>query len=73
MDAVSGTDHSPLQLMLMLNRTECLMELLCYGASCNIGDSNGDTPLHIAVQVRGHTFTHYCTGKGSHLYTLLYR
>ncbi|KAH3860832.1 hypothetical protein DPMN_023755 [Dreissena polymorpha] len=37
--------------MLTHNRKEPLMELLCYGADCNIGDSNGDTPLHVAVQV----------------------
>ncbi|XP_060578993.1 85/88 kDa calcium-independent phospholipase A2-like isoform X3 [Ruditapes philippinarum] len=49
-DGLSGTNHAPIMIMLMKNRTDCLMELLCYGALCNIGDSNGDTPLHIAVQ-----------------------
>ena len=37
--------------MLMKDRMECVYELFCYGADCNIGDSNGDTPLHWAVQV----------------------
>ncbi|XP_052261782.1 85/88 kDa calcium-independent phospholipase A2-like isoform X1 [Dreissena polymorpha] len=49
-NALSGTNHTPLQVMLTHNRKEPLMELLCYGADCNIGDSNGDTPLHVAVQ-----------------------
>ena len=30
---------------------ECVYELFCYGADCNNGDSNGDTTLHLAVQV----------------------
>ncbi|WAQ97403.1 PLPL9-like protein [Mya arenaria] len=50
-DTVSGTNHTPLQVMLMFGRKESLMELLCYGANVNIGDSNGDTPLHFAVKV----------------------
>ena len=50
-DAVSDTKHTPLQVMLMKDRMECVYELFCYGADCNIGDSNGDTPLHWAVQV----------------------
>ncbi|XP_052770064.1 85/88 kDa calcium-independent phospholipase A2-like isoform X2 [Mya arenaria] len=49
-DTVSGTNHTPLQVMLMFGRKESLMELLCYGANVNIGDSNGDTPLHFAVK-----------------------
>lgn len=51
MNAVSDSNLSPLQLMLTLDRIESLMELLCYGANCNIGDINGNTPLHIAAQV----------------------
>ena len=50
-DAISNTKHTPLQIMLMNDRMECVYELFCYGADCNIGDSNGDTPLHWAVQV----------------------
>ncbi|XP_053392788.1 85/88 kDa calcium-independent phospholipase A2-like isoform X2 [Mercenaria mercenaria] len=49
-DCLSGTNHTPILVMLMRNRADCLMELLGYGALCSIGDSNGDTPLHIAVQ-----------------------
>lgn len=49
-NSTSGTNHTPLFVMLMHNRSDSLMELLCYGALCNIGDSNGDTPLHLAVQ-----------------------
>ena len=51
-DAVSDTKHTPLQIMLIKDRMECVYELFCYGADCNIGDSNGDTPLHWAVQVQ---------------------
>ena len=51
-NGLSGTSHAPVMVMLMKNRTDCLMELLCYGASCSTADSNGDTPLHVAVQVR---------------------
>lgn len=51
MNAVSDSNLSPLQLMLTLDRIESLMELLCYGANCNIGDANGNTPLHKAAQV----------------------
>lgn len=47
---VSGTNHTPLNVMMMFKRTDCMIALLCYSADCNIGDSNGDTPLHIAVQ-----------------------
>ncbi|KAL4239748.1 85/88 kDa calcium-independent phospholipase A2 [Mactra antiquata] len=51
MNIRSCTEHTPLMIMLMKNRVESLMELVCYGAECNQGDSNGDTPLHMAVQL----------------------
>ena len=62
-DAISDTKHTPLQVMLMKDRMDCVYELFCYGADCNIGDSNGDTPLHWAVQV----LQSYNSGVFSHL------
>ena len=59
-DAVSETRHTPLQIMLIKERMECVYELFCYGADCNIGDSNGDTPLHWAVQVHQVYYLKYC-------------
>ena len=33
------------------DRMECVYEIFCYGAGCNIGDINEDTPLDWAVHV----------------------
>lgn len=36
--------------MVLRNRLECLVTLLSYRADCNIGDKDGNSPLHLAVQ-----------------------
>lgn len=52
MNVKSNTGHTPLHIMQEKGRTDCLMELLCWGADPSIGDDDGNTPLHIAVIVR---------------------
>lgn len=39
--------------MVLRNRLDCLVTLLSFKADCNIGDKDGNTPLHLAVQ-QGH-------------------
>lgn len=43
---------TPLHIMQKKSRIECGMELLCLEANPNIGDEDGNTPLHYAVMVR---------------------
>ncbi|XP_070580941.1 85/88 kDa calcium-independent phospholipase A2-like [Ptychodera flava] len=49
-DAVSKTGDTPLHVMVMKGRSECIMSLLCAEANVNIKGQNGSTPLHHAVQ-----------------------
>ncbi|KAL5018205.1 hypothetical protein ScPMuIL_003927 [Solemya velum] len=46
----SSTGHTPLNVMMMMKRTECVMEILCFGADSRIGDEDGNTSLHWAVE-----------------------
>jgi calcium-independent phospholipase A2 len=48
---MSDTGDTPLHIMLKKNRRECIMELLVYGADTRLGDTDGNTPLHLAVEV----------------------
>lgn len=34
---------------MLRKRLECVMALLCRGAEINIGDGDGNTPLHLAI------------------------
>lgn len=51
-NAKSITGHTPLHTMQIKDRTDCVMELLRWGADPNIGDEyENNTPLHTAVIV----------------------
>ncbi|XP_061191986.1 85/88 kDa calcium-independent phospholipase A2-like [Saccostrea echinata] len=49
MNLKSNTGHTPLHIMQEKDRTDCLIELLCWGADPSIGNEEGNTPIHIAV------------------------
>lgn len=51
MNIKSKTGHTPLHIMQVKGRADCVMELLCWGADPSIGDDEGNTPLHRAVLV----------------------
>ena len=52
LDALSKTGDAALHVMIKRLRMECALTLLCAGADVNKRGPEGDTALHMAIQVR---------------------
>ncbi|XP_077979485.1 85/88 kDa calcium-independent phospholipase A2-like isoform X2 [Glandiceps talaboti] len=49
-EVVNKTGDTPLHIMVIKRRKDCVMSLLCAEANVNARGQNGNTPLHVAVQ-----------------------
>uniref|UniRef100_A0A2H8TSS2 Calcium-independent phospholipase A2 n=1 Tax=Melanaphis sacchari TaxID=742174 RepID=A0A2H8TSS2_9HEMI len=49
-NALNFDKRTALHIMVLRNRFDCVMGLLCNGANVNIPDQEGNTPLHLAVK-----------------------
>ncbi|XP_050434719.1 85/88 kDa calcium-independent phospholipase A2 [Adelges cooleyi] len=50
LNALNFDKRTALHIMVLRNRFDCVMGLLCHGANLNIADGEGNTPLHLAVK-----------------------
>ncbi|XP_068205058.1 85/88 kDa calcium-independent phospholipase A2-like isoform X2 [Palaemon carinicauda] len=48
-DLINNKQQTPLHVMVIRNRFQCIMTLLCRGAKANCADLEGTTPLHLAA------------------------
>ncbi|XP_047501309.1 85/88 kDa calcium-independent phospholipase A2-like isoform X2 [Penaeus chinensis] len=48
-DLRNSADQTPLHIMVVRNRIQCIVTLLCRGARANYADVDGMTPLHLAA------------------------
>ncbi|XP_042879102.1 85/88 kDa calcium-independent phospholipase A2-like isoform X2 [Penaeus japonicus] len=48
-DLRNSADQTPLHIMVLRNRIQCIVTLLCRGAKANFADVDGMTPLHLAA------------------------
>lgn len=49
-DSVNFELRTPLHMMVIRNRLDCTVALLSRQANPNLGDCNGDRPIHLAVK-----------------------
>lgn len=49
-DSLNFDQRTPLHVMVLRNRLECVVALLSLKANANVGDKDGNSPLHLAVK-----------------------
>lgn len=60
-NALSASGESALHITVRRGRLDCTMVLLTHGAMPNTKEKNGNTPLHLAMQVGLSSFGYFST------------
>ncbi|KAK7081429.1 85/88 kDa calcium-independent phospholipase A2 [Halocaridina rubra] len=56
-DLINNKEQTSLHVMVLRNRIQCIVTLLCRGAKANCADQEGTTPLHLAAAQCSATLT----------------